>query len=346
MQKSIEKDNPEHYAFTVVDMLSSISDAMPKEVIHMVRISNNTKNSSMDTKIERNKKVIHQKQEVFTKCYFEFMEKVVFLNKCLGMLQQDPIKMIQNEFFKSNLQVLYGDFLKFNFPSERKRIVFNNDTLDIEKLMPGLTEVQSQFTTTKAETDERAALDKPRSSSKKVETVSSGSEAKSSNSAHKTKSTPKKEEKGEENIYDKVYWQELHRFHQERKRSASAYCEDIDTEETKLSPYETELFSYISKYIYSYTRKKARIIIKELEGLKFEVVANKSGKGSLHYVRPTEDNPLFGNDLDYAEAYFNIHLPHNDSEIVPEAYFRFLQSGFSNVFGLTFDHVSKAQRGL
>jgi hypothetical protein len=70
------------------------------------------------------------------------------------------------------------------------------------------------------------------------------------------------------------------------------------------------------------------------------VVANSSGKGSLHYVYPTEDNPLFGSNPNYAEAYFNLHLP-NKSEIVPNGYFDYAQSVFGRVFGLTLEYIQQ-----
>ena len=62
---------------------------------------------------------------------------------------------------------------------------------------------------------------------------------------------------------------------------------------------------------------------------------NSSGKGSLYYIAPTNDNPLFADHPYYSGAYFNVHLPHLDKEIIPHDYYEFMRSGFSNVFGLT-----------
>ena len=139
-------------------------------------------------------------------------------------------------------------------------------------------------------------------------------------------------------IYDSSYWQEQNRYHTERKKDA---LKVISEESVELTSYEVQLYTYLNENIYKYVRRKGREFIQELRDLKFKVVPNNAGKGSLHYVYPTEDNPLFGMDLNYTEAYFNIHLPHNDGDIVPSAYFDFAKSGFGNVFGLTWDYINK-----
>ena len=111
-----------------------------------------------------------------------------------------------------------------------------------------------------------------------------------------------------------------------------------------LSLYEHELYDYLNEKIYKYVRRTSREFIRELKDLKFKVVPNNSGKGSVHYVYPAENNPIFGLNPNYAEAYFNLHLPHDDGDIIPPGYFDFAQSGFGNVFGPTLENIQAIEK--
>jgi hypothetical protein len=88
------------------------------------------------------------------------------------------------------------------------------------------------------------------------------------------------------------------------------------------------------------THLKVEKLKTDLKKLYFNIVVNKKGNGSVHYVRADQLNPWFGMDIDYQEAYFNVHLPHQNV-VIPPPYFRYLKSGFENIFHLSSDYIDE-----
>ena len=151
----------------------------------------------------------------------------------------------------------------------------------------------------------------------------------------------------DETIYDDMYWKSENAFYQQIKNNINSTCSNsMSTKNDNITNYEINLFTFLKDNIFKINiHIKKKDLMKKLSKLSFDVEVNKNGKGSLHYVLPKSNNPLFGNHKGDPEIYFltnrpyfNIHLPHRN-EVIPTGYFLYIQSGFKNVFGLSSDYI-------
>jgi hypothetical protein len=325
----IDKENKEidHYPLAIIDILENINKALPVEIQHIVKVGKTHSSRVVDSKIKHDTKLIEEKQKIYEKTYREFFSKYEIVDKHITTLMYEPFKAIHSKPFLSNFQVFYEKFRNYRFPSAYGNIKFFHSPLNFQKLMPEIIW--------------DTILGKETPLSEQCLSGPSGSSGSITTAPHELKENAKSEEKGKEEAreepeteaitYGEDYWRGEHEKHQERKKAASLI---VTTPQAQVSEYEKNLYDFLRDRIYKYEPIKVREIKKELRDLKFKVTSNQSGNGSVHYVSPSEDNPIFGNDENYAGAYFNVHLPHSDGEIIPRDYFKYMKSGFSNVFGL------------
>jgi hypothetical protein len=148
-------------------------------------------------------------------------------------------------------------------------------------------------------------------------------------------------------VYDDKYWLSENERHNKRKNNViDTSIIDTPNQNVALTSYELDLFSFLKNDIFKVNRHlKKDLFMSRLSKLFFDVEVNKKGKGSLHYVLPKPNNPLFGKHKDESEyhfranrIYFNIHLPHHN-EAIPPSYFLYIQSGFQNVFNLSREYI-------
>jgi hypothetical protein len=323
----IDKENKkiDHYPLAIIDILENINKALPVEIQHIVKVGKAHSSRVVDSKIKHDTKLIEEKQKIYDKTYSEFFSKYEILDKHITTLMYEPFKAIHSKPFLSNFQVFYEKFRNYRFPGAYGNIKFFHSPLNFQKLMP---EIIWDTISGKETPLSEPCLSGPSGSSGIITTV-----------PHEIKEKGKSEEKEEAEeepeteaiTYGEEYWRGEHEKHQERKKAASL---TVTTPDAQVSEYEKNLYDFLRCRIYKYEPIKVREIKKELRDLKFKVTPNQSGNGSVHYVSASEDNPIFGNDENYAGAYFNVHLPHSDGEIIPRDYFNYMKSGFSNVFGL------------
>lgn len=331
--------NPENYALVICDLLSTIKDSLPREIYCQVSVSEFS-HSRCNEKINKSQEAIQDKAQGFNNLYTNFMGISSAINGCLDTIISDPFNVSRRPSFRKHLETLSEDFLSFRFFAGKKSVQFFDKILDIEKLFP--PEV------------EQIRIDLLSHGSQKTNQSEPSIAPKSNFSSEKTKNSTKEQDtektlssslvsendsdsEDEEVLYDSAYWEAQNKIHHLRKQLVS---KSLENSCPVLSHYQRELYTYLKDNIYKYSKRNSQKLKEELKKLKFSVEINRQGKGSMHYVFPTEDNPLFGNDKNYAEAYFNVHLPHNKSDIIPSAYFNYFQSGFAKVFGLTLDQVS------
>jgi hypothetical protein len=139
------------------------------------------------------------------------------------------------------------------------------------------------------------------------------------------------------------YWKELAQYHNERKakdiEKTQAKKEEKDSKDSvALEDYNLNLYQYLHDNIYHRVPVKRSKFKSALKEVGFEIKTNKKGKGSLAKVFPKSDNLAYGEHTSYAHAFFNIHLPHDESEIPMNTFF-FLQTGFEHIFGLSKDKI-------
>lgn len=146
------------------------------------------------------------------------------------------------------------------------------------------------------------------------------------------------EEEEENCVFDSSYFKLIHQYHQNQKSQNTTG----EHSKKKLSPYEIDLYSYLMDNIF---RPKQRPtwsnLVSNLTGFGFKGSPNTSGNGSTWEFSVTDKNVLFFTNPDYKGATFNVHEFKGNDPIHPR-YLMYFQSGFSNVFGLTEEYITKA----
>lgn len=148
----------------------------------------------------------------------------------------------------------------------------------------------------------------------------------------------KEEEIEEEMInFDAAYFKRINQYYQDQKKRSI----NKNTPSQTLSDYEKELYVWLMQTIY---HKKGKItwdgLVSQLSQLGFTGKANTYGNGSTWTFSVNGRNHLFFNNPYYQEATFNVHKLKGNGPIHP-AYIKFFKTGFSNVFGLTEEHLLK-----
>lgn len=132
------------------------------------------------------------------------------------------------------------------------------------------------------------------------------------------------------------FFKEEHERHQKRK--SLLLKSENQNKITEFEEYENFLKEILSGYILNKTIKMNQKKFKEyLKEIGFLLEQNKSGNGSAYYIRPEENNMLFGKGSDYETAFFCVHMPHKQSRVIPYNTYRYIKSGFSNVFGVSLE---------
>jgi len=329
------KTDMDHYPLAIIDMLEKITGALPVEIQHI--LTTKATSSSIKSKIKYDSQIITQKEGIFNKAYEGFLSKHRTVDIHFAALMHDPAKATTSQPFIRNFKKFYQEFQSYRFPTTVGKMGFCH-LLNFEKLLPGLTLYPSWETP--FEEEEKKDLLPPESQHALSSISMSSSMALSMASAAEVQipSVGDHEEEPETVIYDEGYWKEEHRRHQERKKAAAASLVYASSPaKAAVDDYQGNLNAFLCDSIHTYNRMTTRQLREKLKEVRFQVTQNRSGNGSVHYISPTEDNPLFGTDENYAGAYFNVHLPHNDGDIIPHDYFRYIKSGFANVFGLRAD---------
>jgi hypothetical protein len=151
--------------------------------------------------------------------------------------------------------------------------------------------------------------------------------------------TVEKKTEEENCIFDSTYFKIIHQYYQNQKNQNTT---NSTSSKKNLSEYEMILYSYLINNIY---RPKHREtwdnLVSGLAEFGFKGKPNTLGNGSTWEFSVTDKNELFFMDPDYKGATFNVHKFKGNEPIHPR-YLMYFQSGFSNVFGLAEEYVTKA----
>jgi hypothetical protein len=370
-----------HYAVSVVNVLGKIHDALPQQHRHMVGIETmkKGKKASRDKvakKIEETKRNVDQWKGKYAEPYKNFIKYGRSVASLLGALGKNPFSIHNRPDLVGEIISMYKKALNaFNFPTPfgPRRLKLIVSPLDFSRLLPGIHDLSSILETDEGDHGSASLPPIPAATATTpvvhppAVTPPSAAAAAAASSSSSTPSiedigvthedratefsiiTPSKESSGEAGVVsdptdsvisDDSYWQNEHRRHQERKRTHS------DAIPAKIvTPYERDLFTFLKESIFHGNKGKfkPRELRLHLTRFKFSMEPNRLGNGSSCTVRPTAENPLFGADQDYFEAFFNVHLP-AEGDHIPHDYFSYLKSGFINVFGLTEDYMDERLR--
>ena len=136
----------------------------------------------------------------------------------------------------------------------------------------------------------------------------------------------------EQTVYGDDYWGQEHERHQALKKMDRHERQEPKAQKARKAErllYEDDLKAFLRMPV------KKRELIQGLAQRGFITEPNHVGNGSSHTVRAAPHHPFFGQNTEYASAYFNLHLP-TDDIIMPYGYYRHLKSGLRNIFGVEF----------